>query len=254
MPPKFDTHLLVVEDDSVLGADVVHYLSEAGFWVDWAQSAEKAMPILSAVGALVAYDALIFDLSLSGVDSIALVRSVRSLGIATPVLVVSSKEAAQKRIDGLNAGADDCLDKPFDFTELVARVRALVRRSKRQSGSTKHTDNFEISSGNQTVRVSGTDIPLQAHELAVLSCLLNGAGSVISYQRLELAIKETGYSLMGPASGASDGCTDIVELAVSGLKLKLGNNLIRLIRGVGYCLGRDSGSNSSVDRGTSGRA
>jgi two-component system response regulator QseB len=212
--------LLLIEDDPMIGRAVQSGLTHAGFAVDWAvdgRSGEAA--IANAV-----YDGIVLDLGLPRVDGLSLLRQLRARRDTVPVLIISAREAVPDRIAGLNAGADDYLLKPFDLDELIARVRALLRRHAGAASSAMTAGPLSLDPVQRVATLDGNELALTAKEFALLEALLRRPGAVLSRERLEESIYGWGEEVGSNA----------VEVHLHNLRRKLGSKLIQNIRGVGY--------------------
>jgi len=212
--------LLLIEDDPMIGRAVQSGLSRAGFTVDWSVdggSGEAA--IANAV-----YDAVLLDLGLPRVDGLSLLRRLRARRDTVPVLIISARDAVAERVAGLNAGADDYLLKPFDLDELVARVRALLRRRAGAASSVMTAGPLSLDPTQRVATLDGQELALTVKEFALLEALLSRPGAVLSRERLEESIYGWGEEIGSNA----------VEVHLHNLRRKLGGRLIKNIRGVGY--------------------
>lgn len=219
--------LLVVEDDGTIASFVVKGLKEAGYAVDHVKSAEEALAMAEAGP----YDAAVVDVMLPGMDGITLIERMRRKKINTPVIILSAKRTVDDRIRGLQAGGGDYLTKPFSFSELLMRVRALLRRSSLS------TSPMKLSVGDLTVDLlrrevtrAGMRIELQPREFSLLEYMMRNEGIVLS--KTVLIEHVWGYSF--------DPQTNVVDVLVSRLRNKIDKEfevkLIHTIRGVGYVL------------------
>jgi two-component system response regulator QseB len=213
--------LLIVEDDRALSAMLVELFTDEGYRVDVASDGQQGLHR----GLTGRYDALIVDRGLPVMDGVELVEVLRSRGITTPILVLTARGATADRVDGLDAGAQDYLVKPFEVPELLARVRALVRRPN--GSSTVRVDGLCLDRVTRTVsghRV-GADVELSEREAALLSVLMSTPGRI--YTRGQLL------------SSAFDGVDTpgAVDTYVHYLRRKLGRGIIRTVHGTGYRLG-----------------
>jgi len=212
--------LLLVEDDPMIGRAVRQGLADAGFAVDWVEDGQAAELALRTD----VYDAAVLDLGLPGKDGMALLRSLRARGQALPVLVATARDAVPDRIAGLNAGADDYVLKPFDLDELVARVRALLRRHAGAASPLLSCGGITLDPVRKEVRLAGEPVPLSGREFALLEALMQRPGAVLSREQLEEAVY-----------GWQDGIgSNAVEVHLHHLRRKLGADAIRNVRGVGY--------------------
>lgn len=212
--------VLLVEDDVMLGKATADGL-KTSFAVDWCQSAEDAVLALKTTP----YDLVILDINLPGQSGLDMLRDLRRANDDRPVLFLTARDAIRHRIEGLNAGADDYLVKPFDLDELLARASALIRRSQgRASPEIMHGDIVYDPVAKQARR-SGQAVRLSGRELAVLEILMTNMGKVISKSQIEDHIYDW---------DSSDIESNTIEVHVSSLRRKLGKDLIKTIRGVGY--------------------
>jgi two-component system OmpR family response regulator len=218
--------LLIAEDDVKLSTALVRGLRGEGYAVDVAASGDQAL--LQA--RVYDYDAVILDLMLPGPDGIAVCDALRREGRWFPVLMLTARDGVRDRIRGLDAGADDYLVKPFDFGELVARVRALLRRGARERPAVLAAGDLALDPAGRTVTRSGRDIELTAREFAVLEFLVRHAGEVVTRAALLDHVWDQNYA----------GSTNIVDVYVGYLRRKLeepfGRSLIRTVRGAGYVI------------------
>ena len=217
--------VLVIEDDSKIASFVVNGLKQNGFAVDHAADGEKGLALAGAV----TYDAAVLDIMLPKLDGLSLLRQLRQDKIHTPVLILSAKASVDDRVKGLQAGGDDYLTKPFAFSELLARVQALIRRASHTTEPTK------LSAGDLTMDLltrevarSGQKLELQAREFALLELLLRHPGRVVTKTMILEHLWD--YSF--------DPQTNVVDVLVHRLRAKVDKDfsakLIHTIRGVGY--------------------
>ena len=212
--------LLLAEDDTMIGRAMRQGLGDAGFTVDWVVDGPAAE---RALGNGV-YDLAVLDLGLPGKDGMALLREMRSRRDPTPVLIVTARDAVQQRIAGLNAGADDYVLKPFDLDELVARVRALLRRRAGSVTPLLECGTLVLDPVRREVLLAGEVVHLSAREFALLETLMQRPGAVLSREQLEDAVYGWNEELGSNA----------VEVHLHNLRRKLGAERIRNVRGVGY--------------------
>jgi len=212
--------ILLVEDDDLIGCGIEAGLRQAGFTVDWARDGHKASLALDTT----AYALVILDLGLPRVSGMELLKRLRDAGKDVPVLVLTAKGTVVDRVNGLEAGADDYLGKPFDLTELIARCRALLRRAQGRSVELIRYQDLTVNPSAQTVEVGATRVPLTSREWAILMQLLTHQGIPQSRSRLE-------ESLYGWQEEIE---SNAIEVHVSNLRKKLGAKLIRTVRNIGY--------------------
>ncbi|TCW75502.1 DNA-binding response regulator [Burkholderia sp. SRS-46] len=211
-------HILLVEDDELTGCSVKAGLCQAGFTVDWTRDGHKAdLALVTTTYALV-----ILDLGLPGISGAEPLERLRGSGNDVPVLILAAKGTAAHRV--LDAGADDYLDKPFDLSELIARCRALLRRSQRRSVNLIQYRDLTISTAAKTIAIGDAHVTLTSREWAILIQLLTNQGIPQSRTRLE-------ESLYGWQKVIE---SNAIEVHVAKLRKKLGANLIRTVRGIGY--------------------
>lgn len=217
--------VLIIEDDKKIGAFVSRGLREAGYAVDLvADGAEGLARCLSEP-----YAAAVVDLGLPGMDGLSLIDELRKRGSALPVLILSARRSLDERVKGLSRGGDDYLTKPFAFSELLARVQALVRRSSSGSEpSTLTCGDLSLELLTRQVTRAGRRVELQPREFALLECLMRRPGTVTS--RTAILERVWNYDF--------DPQTNAVDVLVSRLRSKLGRGRpeIETVRGLGYVL------------------
>ncbi|WP_434109812.1 response regulator transcription factor [Paraburkholderia caffeinilytica] len=214
--------VLLVEDDDLIGYGIEAGLRQAGFTVDWARDGHKAGLALDTTG----YALVLLDLGLPRVSGMELLKRLRDAGKDVPVLVLTAKGTVVDRVDGLEAGADDYLGKPFDLTELIARCRALLRRAQGRSVEVIRYQDLTVNPAAQTVEIGNTRVSLTSREWAILMQLLTNQGIPQSRSQLE-------ESLYGWQEEIE---SNAIEVHVSNLRKKLGAKLIRTVRNIGYVM------------------
>lgn len=217
--------LLLVEDDPLLGNGIEAGLRQAGFTVDWARDGRQAQLALETVQ----YEIVVLDLGLPKVSGMDLLAQLRQRSNDVPVLVLTARDTVQDRVAGLEAGADDYLVKPFDLVELVARLRALLRRAHGRSMSTIRYGELALEPDNLTAMRGNEPVQLSARECAILVDLLEHRGTALSRARLE-------ENLYGWNEEVE---SNAIEVHVHNLRKKLGSDLIRTVRGVGYMIPKE---------------
>jgi two-component system, OmpR family, response regulator QseB len=215
-----DMRVLLIEDDAMIGSAVRRGLTQAGFAVDWFTDGRSGQ--IAAADA--AYDVIVLDLGLPRVDGLSLLQTLRGGGSTIPVLIISARDAVPERIAGLNAGADDYLFKPFDLGELVARLRALLRRQAQAASSVMTLGALSVDLVRRIATLEGRELSLTPKEFAILEALMRRPGAVLSRERLEASIY----------AWDTDIGSNAVEVHLHNLRRKLGPELIRNVRGVGY--------------------
>ncbi|MDB5946744.1 MAG: DNA-binding response regulator [Ramlibacter sp.] len=212
--------LLLVEDDAMIGRGMRQGLGDAGFTVDWVTDG-KAADLALETGV---YDLALLDLGLPGKDGMALLRDLRRRRDPIPVLIVTARDAVADRVAGLNEGADDYVLKPFDLDELVARVRALLRRRAGSGSPLLECGALVLDPVRREASLRGQPVLLSAREFALLETLMQRPGAVLSRDQLEDAM----YGWQQEVG------SNAVEVHVHNLRRKLGHETIRNVRGVGY--------------------
>ena len=212
--------LLLVEDDSMIGEAVLDLLRAEQYAVDWVRDGDAADTALRTQ----AYDLVLLDLGLPQRDGLAVLRDLRARKNRTPVLVATARDAVAQRIEGLDAGADDYVLKPYDLDELLARIRALLRRAAGRAEPVYEHQGVSINPATREVTVRGTPVVLSGREWAVLEPLIARPGMVLSRQQLEDKLYGWGDEVSSNA----------VEVYIHGLRKKLGPELVLNVRGVGY--------------------
>jgi two-component system OmpR family response regulator len=220
-----DMRILVVEDDNKIASFIAKGLKQAGYAVDRCADGEEALVLAETT----AYDAAVVDVMLPKLDGLSFIQRMRSQKIRTPVIILSAKASLDDRIKGLQAGGDDYLTKPFAFSELTARLHALIRRATQTSEPTR------LSAGKLTmdllaraVTLDGQEVELQTREFALLEYLMRQAGRTVTKTMILEHIFD--YSF--------DPQTNVVDVLVHRLRAKIDPDKTRLhtIRGVGYVL------------------
>jgi two-component system, OmpR family, response regulator QseB len=212
--------LLLVEDDTMIGEVVLDLLRAENYAVDWVKDGDMADTALQTQS----YDLVLLDLGLPRRDGLDVLRAMRLRKQDTPVLIASARDAKEQRIAGLDAGADDYVLKPYDLDELLARIRALLRRAGGRPEPLFEHGGVSINPLTREVLRDGAPVSLSAREWAVLEALTGRPGVVLSRAQLE----EKLYSWKDEVS------SNAVEVYIHGLRKKLGSELIQNVRGLGY--------------------
>ncbi|MCF2870330.1 response regulator transcription factor [Octadecabacter sp. G9-8] len=216
--------LLVVEDEDRVAAQIVEALEVENFTVDVAMDGEDGHHL----GANEIYHAIVLDLSLPRLDGVSVLHSWRSGGLQTPVLVLTARNRWEDRVEGLNAGGDDYLGKPFQMEELIARLNALIRRAGGEAAPVSCIGAISVDLRAQRVTRDGRTVPLTAHEYKVFATLVQAPDKV--HAKGDLA--EIVYGLH------NDRDSNTIEVFVARLRRKLGTAAIETVRGSGYRIGQ----------------
>jgi len=223
--------ILIVEDEPKLARLLARGLDEEGHAVDVAATGEDALWMAGAAP----YDAIVLDVMLPGLDGFGVCRALRERKVWTPVLMLTARDAVEDRIQGLDSGADDYLLKPFAFTELLARLRALVRRGHTERPTQLEAGDLRLDPATRRVWRADTEIELSAKEFALLEVFLRHAGEVLS--RVQL--------LDGAWDMAFESRSNVIDVYVRYLREKVdrpfGRRALETVRGVGYRLREDGG-------------
>ena len=215
--------ILLIEDDTVLGAAVRDQIAGDGHSVDWVMRLDAADDALAGA----AFDLILLDLMLPDGRGIAFLKTLRSRGNATPVIILTALDQVSDRIDGLNAGADDYLVKPFDLAELSARIGSVARRYGGNPNPIVTHGSLAIDRAARSVKRDGKPVPLTAREWALFEAFLARPGQLLSKGQLE----ERLYAFDAEVE------SNTIEVHVSRLRKKLGSGVIETERGLGYRLG-----------------
>jgi two-component system response regulator QseB len=215
-------NLLLVEDDVALGGGVKTGLALEDCDVHWVQDGHSAEQILSHKN----FDVVVLDLGIPRRSGMEVLRSMRERGDATPVLILTARDTIGDRVQGLDAGGDDYLVKPFDLDELSARIRALYRRHRGYRPDSLRHEHVTVDRASQTVALDGESVHLSRHEYALLCRLIEHRGRVLPRGELESALYGSNV----------DVGSNTIEVHIHSLRKKLGSGLIRTVRGVGYII------------------
>ncbi len=217
--------LLLVEDDALLVEDLLPELRRAGYAVDLARDGEEGL----FLGQTESYDLVVLDLGLPLLTGLEVLRRWRGAGLEMPVLILTARDSWREKVDGLKAGADDYLTKPFHFEELLARLQALLRRSHGHVSSALRADGFELDEEQQRIcHDDGTVTPLTATEFRLLRYFMMNPGKPLSKTRLTEHVYEQDF----------DRDSNVIEVYVRRLREKIGKARIETRRGQGYVFHR----------------
>ncbi len=218
--------ILLIEDDQMIGTDLMKALRESGYSVDWVQDGMAGQEALSHGG----YIAALLDLGLPRRSGFELLAAARANGDLTPVLILTARDGVEDRVAGLDHGADDYILKPFEFNELLARLRAVVRRRDGHAQSLIGDGALRLDLANREAYYQGGRVPLSAREFALLHALLERPGAILSREQLEKRIYGWGEEVSSNA----------VEVIIHGLRKRLGSEIIRNVRGLGWRVPKES--------------
>jgi two-component system OmpR family response regulator len=214
--------LLVVEDDKILNKQIVTALEQAGYAVDTAMDGEEGQ----FLGETEPYDAIILDLGLPKVDGVTVLTAWRREGRKTPVIILTARDRWSDKVQGFDAGADDYVTKPFHMEELLARVRALLRRSAGHATSEISCGPVKLDTRSGRVAVDGNPVKLTSHEYRLLSYLMHHMGRIVSRGELTEHLYDQDF----------DRDSNTIEVFIGRLRKKLGVDIIQTVRGLGYLL------------------
>jgi two-component system copper resistance phosphate regulon response regulator CusR len=225
--------ILVIEDDDKLASSLQSGLQAEGYTVSLARTGEEGFFVASRDR----FDVVLLDIMLPGTDGLEILATMRRLQIPTPVLVLTAKDAVCDRVQGLNSGADDYLVKPFAFPELLARIRALLRRGKVEEPTSLKCADLELNVETHAVRRAGVPITLTAREFEILEYILRNQGRVVSREMLARDVwkEPTRHTPLD----------NVIDVHIARLRRKLDDNfrtkLLHTVRGVGFVL-REEGT------------
>ncbi|MDY6232243.1 response regulator transcription factor [Peptostreptococcus porci] len=218
--------VLIVESEKRLNNVINRYLKSEGYGVDSAFDGEEALDYLE-VGS---YDAIITDMRISKINGYQLVKNMRDNNINTPVLMLSSRDSIEDRVRGLNIGADDVIVKPFEFEELIARIRAIVRRQYGNTSNVLSVKNISVDMSEKSIKKGNKIIELTGKEYEVFEYLMQNKGKVISKEQILEHL--WGFDYLGGSN--------IVEVLVKNIRKKISPNdstsIIQTKRGLGYVI------------------
>lgn len=212
--------LLLVEDDTMLGHSLKLGLERSGHTVEWVEDGEAALLATDTSH----FDLMLLDINLPKLSGMEVVKKLRQSGNKLPVLMLTAMDGLEYKVKGLDSGADDYLTKPFDYEELLARIRSLTRRAQDRSDATLRAGEVELDTRARTLKKGGETILLTAKELRVCSLLMERLNKIVSKAEIE-------DSLYGWSEEVD---SNTVEVTIYNLRKKLGKEFIHTLRGVGY--------------------
>ncbi|MFO2464007.1 response regulator [Pseudomonas sp. 15FMM2] len=216
-------HVLVCEDDELIASGIVAGLGAQGFTVERVGTAAAARAMLKAAE----FDIMVLDLGLPDEDGLKLLQQQRSAGLEIPVLILTARDSVTNRVDGLQAGADDYLLKPFDLRELAARLQTLLRRVAGRSVNLIEHGLLSYDPSSRETLLGGQSVDLSRREQALLQALLHNKGRVLSSEQL----KDSVYGFNDELE------SNALNVHIHHLRRKLGNGIVETVRGLGYRLG-----------------
>ena len=217
--------LLLVEDDVLLGEGLNTGLRREHYNVDWVKNGETAL----AAAETTEYDSIILDIGLPVMSGLEVLSNLRIKGNMVPVLILTAQDGLSDRVSGLDNGADDYLVKPFEFDELCARIRALVRRSRGLPEQNIRYRDITLDPAAHTVSIADNPVSLSRREFALLEELLSAQGRVLSRSHLEDKLYRWGDEIESNA----------IEVHIHHLRKRFGSSLIRTVRGIGYTVPKE---------------
>jgi two-component system OmpR family response regulator len=223
--------ILLVEDDPMIGEAISVALRDAAYAVDWVKDGDAASTALEPSE----HQAVLLDLGLPRRDGMEVLRRLRQKGNAIPVIIITARDSVEDRIKGLDLGADDYLIKPFDINELLARLRAVVRRHGGQASPILTNDKVSLDPTTRVARYGDVSISLSAREFSLLHALLLRPGSILTRQELEERIYGWNEEVESNA----------VDFLIHGVRKKLGADVIKNVRGAGWMVAPPDGGKTS---------
>jgi DNA-binding response OmpR family regulator len=221
--------ILLIEDERKVASFIVRALREKAYAVDVAGTGEEGLEL----AATEPYDAILLDVKLPGISGLEVCRELRRRGLETPILILTARGLVEQRVEGLNAGADDYLTKPFALAELEARVRALIRRGFGKSAGTLRCEDLELDRHRRRAKRGESAIPLTSREFALLEFLMLRAPDAVTRSEIVEHVWDCHF----------DSETNLVEVYINRLRQKIDQDhdakLIQTVRGLGYCLHRE---------------
>jgi two-component system response regulator QseB len=219
--------IFLVEDDKALGSLIYNALHKTGDVVDWVKDGQAAIDALT--NKTEKFDVIILDLGLPKVSGLNVLQKIRRSGISTPVMILTARDTVEDRVKGLDSGSDDYLTKPFDLDELLARLRALQRRSVARTENLIRYKEIVLNPASHTITANDQPVTLPRREFALLQKLLENVGYVITREVL-------GQTIYGWNEEVD---SNTLEVHIHNIRKKLGIDCIRTIRGVGYMIEKE---------------
>ena len=216
--------ILLVEDDALLGDGVCAGLRRENNSVDWVKNGETALTAIAETQ----YDCVILDIGLPKISGLDVLKHMRKSNNVTPVMILTAQDDISDRVQGLDAGADDYLVKPFEFAELCARLRALTRRTRGKASETIQYKGITINTTAHSVEYEGQAVTLSRREFALLIELLTNQGRVLSRHHLEQKLYSWGDEVE----------SNTIEVYIHHLRKKFYTELIKTVRGIGYIVAK----------------
>lgn len=217
--------ILLVEDDALLGDGVCAGLRRDDNSVDWVKNGETALTAIAQTQ----YDCVILDIGLPKISGLDVLQHVRESNNSVPVLILTAQDDISDRVNGLDAGADDYLVKPFEFAELCARLRALTRRTRGKASETIQYKNISINTTAHTVEYDNKPVELSLREYTLLIEMITNQGRVLSRHHLEQKLYSWGDEIE----------SNTIEVYIHHLRKKLYTDLIKTVRGIGYIVAKE---------------
>jgi two-component system, OmpR family, response regulator len=215
--------ILVVEDEHKIANSIKRGLEQEGYAVDVAYDGEEGYDMAVSES----YGVIVLDLMLPKMNGIEICKKVRAESIHTPILILTAKGETADKVEGLNAGADDYLVKPFAFLELVARIKALARRPKQNLGTTLKINKLILNTVDFSVKYAGREINLSKKEFSLLEYLMRHSGKVVTKEQIISNVWDYEADIL----------PNTVEVFIGYLRNKIGDDLIKTVRGFGYKIG-----------------
>lgn len=216
--------ILLVEDDNILGSSLKRALEKHAYGVDWMRDGESGL----AAAQYSQFAGVILDINLPQLNGMDVLRGIRQRGNSVPILLLTALDAVRRKVEGLDEGADDYMVKPFDLDELLARLRALIRRREGRTESLIRCGDIEIDPSAMVVRKAGAQVHTTAKEFHLLKLLMERSGRYVTKNDIEYALYDAHNTIESNA----------IEVTIYNLRKKFGSELIKSIRGVGYMIER----------------